>query len=258
MAAVIRTADPDALAVAAAERIAGTVRSAVERAGDALVVLAGGHTPEGVYRLLADPAARYCSDVPWSQIYVTWSDERHVSPDHPDSNFGMARRTLLAHVPVDPRRVYRMHGELADAVAAAAATEADLRGAAIVTGRDGFTADLTLLGIGEDAHIASLFPGSPLLAPGDESGDHGRIVAAAWVPRFSAWRITLTPAALRRSRAILVLAAGEAKATAVHAALEMPLDVRRYPAQLLREAADRTTWILDEGAAARLRAVPPA
>jgi 6-phosphogluconolactonase len=105
-----------------------------------------------------------------------------------------------------------------------------------------------LLGLGEDAHIASIFPGSELLQrrPGTAR------VAAVWAEHLHTWRITLTPDAILDSRAIVMLVAGGQKAAAVHAALEAPLDIARWPAQLLREADDRVEWILDRAAASRL------
>jgi 6-phosphogluconolactonase len=113
--------------------------------------------------------------------------------------------------------------------------------------------DVMLLGLGEDAHIASIFPGSEWLA-GTNSGHPfaGRRVAAVWAPHLNAWRITLTPAAIHDSRAIAVLVAGARKANAVHAAIEAPLDVERTPAQLLREVDDVVEWLLDPSAASLL------
>jgi 6-phosphogluconolactonase len=115
-----------------------------------------------------------------------------------------------------------------------------------------FLFDIMLLGVGEDAHIASIFPGSELLEPSSRHSSTGGRVAAVRVPRSYAWRITLTPDALLDSRAIVVLVSGANKATAVHASLSAALDVNRYPAQLLRAADDRVEWLLDRSAAALL------
>jgi 6-phosphogluconolactonase len=167
-------------------------------------------------------------------VHVFWGDERHVRPDHPDSNFGMASRTLLSRVPIPPAQIHRIEGELPDAHEAARRYEAGLRDR---------TFDVALLGIGEDAHIASIFPGSPLL-----QGSAPR-VAAVWAEHLHAWRITLAPAALLEARAILVMGSGMKKADAVRAALTLPEDVMRYPAQALRRADDRVEWIIDRVAA---------
>jgi 6-phosphogluconolactonase len=107
--------------------------------------------------------------------------------------------------------------------------------------------DLMLLGLGEDAHIASIFPGSELL----ERANEGR-AAAMWVPHLNVWRITLTPEAILDSQAMVVLVAGTNKADAVHAALRAPLDVMTYPAQLLRTAGDRVEWFIDRAAGSRV------
>jgi 6-phosphogluconolactonase len=109
-----------------------------------------------------------------------------------------------------------------------------------------------LLGIGANAHIASIFPNSPVLEPSE------RLATGVHVPEISQWRITMTPAALLDSAAIVMIADGASKADAIAAAVEEPVDIARYPAQLLRAAGDRGEWIIDSAAAARLRGVPPA
>jgi 6-phosphogluconolactonase len=105
-----------------------------------------------------------------------------------------------------------------------------------------------MLGLGEDAHIASIFPGSDLL----RIERHDR-VAAAWAAHLHAWRITLTPAALLDARTVVMVVAGDRKAPAVQAAIERPLDIGRWPAQILRQVDDRVEWTLDRAAAAGLR-----
>jgi 6-phosphogluconolactonase len=154
-------------------------------------------------------------------------------------------------------QVHRMRGELP-------ASDAGRLYDAVLRARRDQTAgplfDVMLLGIGENAHIASIFPESPLLLGGaDLSGPREQLLAAGvFVPELGTWRITMTPAALLDSAAIVMIAAEGSKADAVAAAIEGPLDVPRYPAQLLREAGERVEWIIDSAAAARLRAVPPA
>src|SRR4051794_9310637 len=111
--------------------------------------------------------------------------------------------------------------------------------------------DIMLLGLGSDAHIASLFGGSPLLTVGTPHTQDA-LCQAVWVPHLQTWRITLTPSGLIDADAILVITAGEEKAAAVHAALRLTSDVSRWPAQLLRAAGDRVEWWLDAAAAAGL------
>lgn len=248
------------LAQRAAERLTRLIEQAVSANGRALVSLTGGTTPRRLYATLADPTQAWSSRIPWSQVHLFWGDERHVPPEHPDSNYGMAKASLLDHVSVPADHVHRIRAELPDAREAAADYERTLDGvsgfslpADVVSGFSRtFLFDVMLLGVGADAHIASIFPGSELLDPGSERRTSDARVAAVRMPDTDAWRVTLTPAAILDSKAILVLVAGAHKSTAVHSALEAPLDVRRCPAQLLRSAGDRVEWFLDREAAREL------
>jgi 6-phosphogluconolactonase len=253
MAAVTILADAAALAEAAAKRVTLLIERAVAERGNAFVSMTGGRTPRSLYELLADHARPWRRRIPWTKVHLLWGDERHVPPDHPDSNFGMAEKSLLRHVPVPPSQIYRIPAELPDAGAAARIYDGELRRAFAAARRPAVACDLMLLGIGEDAHIASIFPGSTLLEPGEG------LVAAVWVPHLHTSRITLTPPAIIGAHAILVIASGAAKAHAIHAAIEKPWNVKRWPAQLLRQADERVSWMVDEEAAALLsRGAPPA
>ena len=248
----LTVADDEAdLAARAAERIAQLIADAAAARGSAIVSLTGGTTPRRLYSTLADSRQPWRSRIPWAQVQLFWGDERHVPPDDSDSNYRMAKVTLLDHVPIPADHVHRMRGELPDAHDAAADYERVLTDV-----ESGFSRiplfDLMLLGVGGDAHIASIFPGSELLESRVERPATVRRVAAIWAPHLSAWRITLTPDAILDSRAIVVLVAGTGKADAVRAALHEPVDIRRYPAQLLRDADDRVEWFIDRAAAARL------
>ena len=251
MATVSILDDEIAAAEAVAERLAASAAQAIADFRNVTVCLTGGRTPERLYQLLADPGRPWRAHVDWPHVHLFWGDERHVPPDHPDSNYGMAARALIAHVPVPPEQVHRIRGEMPDAHDVATHYEAELRVGFARAGRRDGTFDVLLLGLGEDAHIASIFPESPLLEEGDRP--HAR-VAAVWAPHLDAWRITLTPPALLDARRIVMLVAGEKKADAVHAALELPTDVRRWPAHLLRQAEDRVEWFLDRAAAGKLSA----
>jgi 6-phosphogluconolactonase len=246
------------LADTAAGRIAHLIEASIAARAAATVCLTGGSTPRQTYVALADPARSYRRQIDWARVHLFWGDERHVPPDHPDSNFGMANRALVQHAPIPPDHVHRIRGELVDAHDAAAEYARGLP--------ESF--DVMLLGLGADCHIASIFPGSELLEPESSVGDprqtgprapdmgramHNRDVAAVFAPHLNAWRITLTPPVILSSRAIVLLVSGEEKAAAVAAAIEAPLDVRRFPGQLLRDAGDRVEWIIDRAAAARLR-----
>lgn len=240
------------LAEAAAERIAMLVERAAQVVRGATICLTGGHTPERLYRLLADPARPWRDRITWQLVHLFWGDERHVPPDHPDSNYGMAARALIDRVPVPSEQVHRMCGELPDARDAARAYEVELPEGFARAARQDQAFDVMLLGLGEDGHIASIFPGSPLVASDPTTGSGPVRVAAVWAPHLNAWRITLTPRALLDARAIMMLVSGEKKAAAVHAALELPTNVTRWPVHLLRNADDRVEWFLDRAAAVRL------
>ena len=244
--------DPAALADAAAERLAEQIDHAIAIYGAATVSLTGGSTPRAMYEALADGSRRWRDRIDWARVHLYWGDERHVPPDHADSNFGMAFRALVQHVPIPPGHVHRMRGELPEPKLAAAEYEQQLPE----------VFDVMLLGLGDDGHIASIFPGSPLLDAWRSRSGAGATATAtepARSPRVAAlstskgWRITLTPQPILASREIVMLVAGENKAAAVAAALEGPLDVNSCPAQLLREAGERVEWMIDTAAGERLR-----
>ena len=250
MARLNVAADKRAMSEAAAERITAIIETAVAGRGTATIALTGGSTPDVLYQLLADTSRPWRARIDWLRLHVFWGDEREVPPDHPESNFGLAQRLLLSHVPVPDAQIHRMRGELP-------ATDAGhLYDAVLKLRRDQTTGplfDVQLLGIGENAHIASLFPKSPLL---EDSGDV--LAAGVHVPELNTWRITLTPRALLDSDHIIMIAAESSKADAVSRAIEGAEDVPRYPAQLLRRAGDRVEWFIDRAAAARLHAGPRA
>jgi 6-phosphogluconolactonase len=238
---VCRLRDPDEIARAGAAEVAGAARESVRERGRFALALAGGDTPRRLYRLLANDAA-----VDWSRAELFFGDERAVPPDHPDSNYRMARETLLAPAGVEPRRVHRIEAERADLDLAARAYEAEL--VRVLGEVEGLPPrlDLVLLGMGADGHTASLFPHSAALKECERA-----VVAneAAAVGR----RITFTFPLILRARRLLVLVAGEEKAAALASVLEGPPDPDRLPAQRLRAAAGRLLWLADEAAASGLR-----
>lgn len=233
-------ATPQAAAEALAAEVSRLSAEAVAGRGRFTVALAGGSTPATLYRALALPL--FARDIDWSRWHVFWGDERCVPPNHPDSNYGMARRTLLDHVPIPPSQVHRIPGE-DDPHRAADAYAATLAESLAPDGR----LDLALLGIGADGHTASLFPGTAALDERD------RLVVANWVPPLDAYRITLTLPALNRARRVAVLAAGADKADAVRRALApRPPDA---VAPITRVAPENTpvAWYLTSDAASSLR-----
>jgi 6-phosphogluconolactonase len=234
---------------ATAEAISLAARQAMDDHGRFTWALAGGSTPRTVYELLVSDF--YRARMPWSAIHFFWGDERHVPPDHPDSNYRMAREAMLDPVSVPEENVHRIHGENSDAAAAAAEYEAELRTffhleATGVGVRPRF--DLVLLGLGPEGHTASLFPGSPAL----HEREHW--VAAPWVEKLQTFRITLTPPVLNRAAAVLFLVAGEEKADALHAVLEEVGDADLYPARIVRPDEGDLLWLIDRAAAKKLAA----
>ncbi len=230
-----------ALEDAAAAFIVSRMHTSIQERGKCIVSLSGGDTPRGVYRRLATPPLR--SRIDWNRVHVCFGDERLVPPDDPQSNFGMAKAELISHVAIPAENVHRMRGECA-AVDAAGEYAKELT--ELLTGRtDRF--DLVLLGVGEDGHTASLFPGTGVL---DEQVE---MVRAVYVPRLSAWRVTLTYPLLNNARDVMFLVAGRSKARIVQRVLSAPLPLRDLPATMIRPANGNVLWMLDTDAAASLR-----
>jgi 6-phosphogluconolactonase len=146
-----------------AERITSLIEGAIVIRNAAAISLTGGHTPDLLYEYLADPDRPWRARIDWARVHLFWSDERNVSPDHPESNFGLANRTLIQHVPIPASHVHRMRGERP---AVDAGREYDVMLRARRDEIAGPLFDVTLLGIGVDAHIASIFPDTPLLLRG--------------------------------------------------------------------------------------------
>lgn len=239
----------DTLAAAAARLFSDAASQAIRSRGEFVVALAGGSTPRSMYtRLAAQPLA---SSLNWSRIQVLWADERCVPPDHAASNYRMACETLLHHVPIPATNVHRIRGE-DDPAAAATAYELTLRrvlrtptGSPCVT--PGNRIDLVLLGVGDDGHTASLFPG---MATADDSS---RWVMPTYVPAASMWRVTLTPAIINAAAKVVFLASGGSKAAIVQRVLEGPRRPHELPAQLIVPTNGRLLWLVDASAAAELR-----
>jgi len=233
--------DPEALAVAAADEVASLARASVAARGGCHLALSGGSTPKRLFQVLA---AMGKGALPWDHIDLWWGDERTVAPDHADSNYRMAREALIIPLQLDPMRVHRMQGELADPVAAAAAYEQ-----ALVTALGTPPVfDVVLLGMGPDGHTASLFPGSPAL------GETRRAVVANPVDspltKGPTTRLTLTAPALNAARHIRFLVAGADKAGVLARVLEGPRGT--FPAQAIAPVAGDLVWFIDRAAAAQL------
>lgn len=232
--------DVASLVRATADEILTIARDAVGARGRFIWALAGGSTPRDVYRLLAgDP---YRERMPWNAIHCFWGDERHVPPDHPDSNYRMAREAMLDAVPLPAGNIHRVPAEEPDAQRAAAEYQSTLRG--FFQGEAWPVFDLIQLGLGKEGHTASLFPGGTALH------ERERWVAAPWVEAQSTFRVTFTPPVLNHARRAMFLVAGDEKAAALHAVLEGARDPDLYPAQIVE---GNRLWMVDRAAARLLR-----
>jgi 6-phosphogluconolactonase len=207
------------------------------------LALSGGSTPRSLYRLLGDPTAPFRSRLDWSQIHFFWGDERHVPPQHPDSNFRMVREALLDELPVPPGNIHRIRAEEKDASTAAAEYEEELRRFFGLRPGGVPRFDYVLLGLGEEGHTASLFPGSPVLH------ETKHLVAAPWVAAQQTFRITLTPPVLNAAARVAFLVAGAAKAAALHAVLDGVRHPDEIPAQIVAPTDGSLVWFVDRAAA---------
>jgi 6-phosphogluconolactonase len=240
---LMRLPDAGEVARVAALEVGEAAREAVRARGRFALALAGGDTPRRLYGVLAaDP------EWPATETEFFFGDERAVPPEHADSNYRMARETLLAPLRIDPQRVHRIEAERADLDEAARAYEAELVRVLGAGGGPLPQLDCLLLGMGADGHTASLFPRSAALA------ETRRAVVASRVPGSGAPRVTITFPLIERARSVLVLVCGEAKAAALAEVLEGPPDPERLPAQRLLAGAGTVRWLCDAAAASRLQA----
>jgi 6-phosphogluconolactonase len=235
--------DPETLMRDAAEAVVDAANEAVRVRGLFTVALAGGSTPRGLYtRLATDP---FRARLPWTRVHFFWGDERHVPPDHPDSNYRMAHEAMLSRVDVAADHIHRIKGERPDAASAAEEYDSTLRefagpGAPARGGVEGPRFDLVLLGMGPDGHTASLFPNTDALR------ENARLVVANWVDKFRAYRITLTVPALSNAARVVFLVSGDDKAEMLQAVLQDR--AARFPASLIRPKDGPPTWLVDKNA----------
>lgn len=232
---LLRFDDTDVIAASAARWLQARAVAAVRERGRFNIAITGGRSPLGLYRLLAAPD--WQARLPWDRTHIAWSDERAVPPDHAESNFNAARVTLLDHLSPPPARVLRMEGEREDLEAAAADYERMLQ--ATFAGADGhLLLDVALLGMGPDGHVASLFPGSPLLE------ERVRLVVPAEAPPSVKphWRLTLTLPALAAAQDVLFLVTDAGRSRLAQRVVADPEGSgRRWPAGRVRPRGD-VTW----------------
>jgi len=243
------------MSTAAAAAMAGLINRTVAQTGLFTLVLSGGSTPQRLYRCLAET---YASRLPWEQIHLFWGDERGVPPNHPESNFRLAFESLIASVRIPYQNIHRIRGEdaasLEDAAAVAAAYDRELRAFAHeIEHAPSLAFNLLLLGMGEDGHTASLFPGSTALA------ETRRWVVAVDAPAAYAirTRVSMTLPLINQAQNIFVLAAGAAKRPLVEMIQRDAVwAAQNYPIPRV-QPVHPITWFLDAAAApAPLSAAP--
>lgn len=235
-------ATPADLFHAAAEEFVRAGRTAIGAQGRFTVALSGGSTPKNLYSLLATNYA----DFSWNRTFLFFGDERHVPPDHPDSNYHMVSEALLTRISIPAENVHRVQAENPDAAAAAAEYENQLRQFFELKPGEFPRFDLILLGLGSDGHTASLFPDSEAL------NEQSHLVLSSWVEKFQTHRITFTFPVLNRSAEVMFLASGADKADMVRQVLEGK-NTPPLPAQRVQPSNGRLLWMLDETAAAKLK-----
>lgn len=239
--------NPEEVSRRAAEEFVRLAGEAVQAKGHFAVALSGGSTPQGLYSLLASETDSFRARVRWDKIHFFWGDERHVPPDHPDSNYRTAHEAMLSRTPIPPENVHRIKAENPDAAKAAEDYEQVLSEFFRLGPGQCPRLDLALLGMGADGHTASLFPGT------EASIERRRHVAAPWVEKFNAHRITLTPQALSNAAFIIFLVSGQEKAETLRAVLQGDFRPEHLPAQLISPASGRLLWLVDRAAGRLLK-----
>jgi 6-phosphogluconolactonase len=238
---------PDAAALTrrAADEFVKAVHEAVAQRGSFSVALAGGSTPKSLYSLLADDPS-YRSQIPWPKLHFFFGDERHAAPDSSESNFHMANEALFSKGVAKPEQITRIRGEYPDTEEAALEYEQALRAYFKLKDGEYPRFDLVLLGMGDEGHCLSLFPGTKALHASQ------RIVVRNWVGKLFTERITLTAPAANRANRVIFLVARSDKALALKAVLEGPYEPDQLPAQLIRPVNGSLLWLVDQAAASKL------
>src|SRR6188472_2966962 len=207
-------------------------RKALEERNEFRIALSGGKTPAPVYARVATEAR----DFPWESVWFTFGDERCVPPDDPQSNFRMARENLFVPAAVPEKSVMRMRGEI-DPQIAAQEYQDQLNAIASGRGESIYQHDLILLGLGDDGHTASLFPGTAALE------DMTRQVVANFVSKLNAWRLTFTFPLINHARHILFLVGASKNPELIERVL---MGDRQFPAARVNPSAGEATWIIAE------------
>jgi len=236
----------EAVSRAAADMLVGLALKKLESKESFAVALSGGSTPKNMFAMLANDAT-LSKQMPWENVHFFWGDERHVPPDHADSNYCMTNEAMLSRVPVPPENIHRIRTEIPDAGKAAEDYEQELRGFFKLETEQLPAFDCVFLGMGPDGHTASLFPGTKALH------ERKRLVVSNWVDKFQSYRITLTIPVLNNADIVIFLVSGEEKAEPLRVVLEGQKQTDRFPSQLIEPTHGKLLWLVDRAAARKLR-----
>jgi 6-phosphogluconolactonase len=238
---------PDAATIAkrAAQEFVRAAAAATKQNGSFTVALAGGSTPKALYGLLVNDPALH-AQVPWDKTQFFFGDERHAPPDHPDSNYRMASEAMLSKAPVKPEQVHRIKGEYSDTEKAALEYEQELRSHFKLASGALPRFDLIMLGMGNEGHTLSLFPGTKALH------DNGRLVMHNWVGKLYTERVTCTAPVANNAALVMFMITGADKAPALKAVLEGPHEPEQLPSQLIAPKNGRFLWLVDPTASSML------
>jgi 6-phosphogluconolactonase len=235
--------DLQEVATAAADEFIARANRAIRHHGRFTVALSGGSTPKTMHTILAERMVKNPKLVDWARVQILFGDERHVPPDHPDSNFRMAKETLLSKVPIPAANIHRVRCENPDAARAAEEYDHELVKVFQLKGEDQMPRfDLVFLGMGPDGHTASLFPGTTAVH------ELKKRVVANWVPKFNTWRVTFTRPVINQAECVLLMVCGKDKAEPFAEVMgQGSPDV--YPVKYVQPTHGELVWLVDKQAA---------
>lgn len=236
--------DKEQLAHRAAQEFVRVANESISSRGRFTVALSGGSTPQRIYELLADETQPYRAQIAWQHAHFFWGDERCVAPDDPQSNFRAAYDALLSRIQITEENIHRIEAERADANDAARDYERRLQTFFNLADGDFPRFDLILLGLGADGHTASLFPDSSAI------NEEKHLIAATWVAKLNAQRITLTVPTINHASHILFLVSGADKREIIKRIFtRRKSNESAFPAQLIGTETNAPRWIVDRSAA---------
>lgn len=229
--------DKEALSLAAAYSFVSCCAKSIAANDRFTVAFSGGSTPKRLFEILATPA--FSNNIDWKKVFIFWSDERFVPHTHDDSNYKMSRLALLDHIKIPKKNIFATPTR-GEAVACAAEYEAAVK---TVLGKNA-SFDLTLLGMGDDGHTASLFPGTTILT------ETKRLVKEVWVESKQTWRISFTYTLINKSKEVMLLV-GDANKYPILKKIFVKNAKFLYPVQGVNPPKGQVTWMLDEAAMGR-------